>query len=219
MDQFGFNFAEKSELARWINEDYDARLDMLAAAVTAEGMEINSIGHDDTDGLIVNVIDNGAKGRFKQTLVIGETSFEVTFNRVSSRRRFKALVISKEDRQDLDRELAGKSREDLAHMLDYARLSSRFCSSRTWRIAAAIYRMDGKEEDAERCERSAAEASEVEDDARNRYFDLKPGSVVRIVWHDRDRIVSAYNPDRLEVSVEYAKGMRTYCLLTGQRLR
>jgi hypothetical protein len=104
MDQFGFNFAEKSELARWINEDYDARLDMLAAAVTAEGMEINSIGHDDTEGLIVNVIDNGAKGRFKQTLVIGETSFEVTFNRVSSRRRFKALVISKESSRKTDEE-------------------------------------------------------------------------------------------------------------------
>lgn len=128
-------------------------------------------------------------------------------------------MIGDEDGQDLDRELAGKSREDLAHMLDYARLSSRFCSSRTWHIAAAVYRMDGKEEDAEKCERSAAEASEVEDDVRNRYFDLKPDSVMRIVGHDRDRIVSAYNPDRLEVSIEYAKGMRTYCLLTGQRLR
>jgi hypothetical protein len=127
-------------------------------------------------------------------------------------------MISDEDSQDLDRDLAGKSREELDHMYSRGRMLRRF-SSKTWRIAAAISKMDGYDKNAETYEQYAAEAAEVEDDARNRYFDLKPGSVVRIVGHDRDRIVSAYNPDRLEVSIEYAKGMRTYCLLTGQRLR
>lgn len=71
---------------------------------------------------------------------------------------------------------------------------------------------------AARRAREAAAIAQQRADLYQRFADLRPGSVVHLRGHREPRVITAFDPETLAVSVETAYGVRQYDLQTGARV-